>query len=144
MPTYYSTETNGVLDTQGPARAAAQHYRSKMKRIRATRVTTGEAIADTIVLGELPVGAVFSHGIINASATLGAIATLSIGTVASPASHRAAAVFTTPDTPTLFGKVAASAAAPLAVVTRLIATVAAAALAVGVTLEIDIFYSDTV
>jgi len=143
MATFYSRETNGVLDTQGPARASAQNYRSKLKRIRATLVMAAQGIADTIVLGELPVGGVFAFGVINSTATLGA-ATIAVGTVAAPAAHRAAAVFTTPDTPTLFGKAAASADVPAAATTRLIATIAAAALPGAGTLEIDIYYSDTV
>lgn len=143
MATFYSRETAGVLDTQGPARAAAQNYRSKLKRIRATIIMAAQAAADTIVLGELPVGAVFAYGVINATATLGA-ATISVGTASVPAAHRAAATFTTPDTPTLFGKAAASADVPAAATTRLLATIGAAALPAGGTLEIDIYYSDTV
>ncbi len=143
MAQFYSRETAGVLDTQGPTRALSQNYRSKLKRIRASLVLAGQAIADTIVLGELPVGAVFSHGMINSTVSLGA-ATLSIGTAAAPASHRAAAASTTPETPTLFGTVAQQSAVPAAVTTRLIATIAAAALPGAGTLEIDIFYSDTV
>lgn len=143
MATHYSRETNGVLDTQGPGRTRAQNYRSKMKRIRATLVMAGQAIGDTIVLGELPVGAVFAYGVINATATLGT-ATVSVGTTAAPAAHRAAATFTTPDVPTLFGTAAQSSADPAAATTRLIATIGVAALPAAGTLEIDIYYSDTV
>lgn len=143
MATHYSKETAGVLDTLAPGRNLSQEYRSKVKRIRATLVMAGQASGDTIVLGNYPVGAVFSHGMINATATLGA-ATIAIGTPASPAAYRDAAAFTTPGVPTLFGKAPASSAAPAATETRVIATIGAAALPGAGTLEIDLFYSDTV
>jgi hypothetical protein len=144
MATYYSIETTGVLDGSLPAtRNAPQNYRSKLKRVRSTIVMNGQLIGDLIVLGDLPVGAVWDHGKINSTATLGA-STIAVGPVATPAKYKAAAVFTTPDTPTLFGKCAASAGAPLTAVERVVATIAGANLPVGGTLEIDLYYSDTV
>ncbi len=143
MAQFFSRETAGVLDTQGPGRTLSQNYRSKAKRIRATLILNGQAIGDTIVLGEIPVGGVHLPGLINSTVSLGA-ATLAIGTAAVPALLRDAAVFTTPNVPTQFGKVGATSDVPAAVTTRIIATIAGAALPVGGTLEIDLAYSDTV
>ena len=79
-------------------------------------------------LFELPPGFRFHKGIIVASASLGASATLAIGTAADAAAYRAAAVFTTVDTPVLFGKWANHSADALTTTTVVRATYAVAAL----------------
>ena len=143
MAETYSRETAGPLGSTAFEKGDARLLRSTMKRIRATVDYDGQGIGDTVVLGKLPAGAAFSHGIITASATAGATATIAIGTAASPASFRTAATFAAVDTPTMFGKSAAAAADPLTEETTVIATVAAAALPDSAAfMVVDIFYSD--
>ncbi len=143
MAQTYSRETAGPLGSTAFEKGDARVLRSTMKRIRATVDYDGQAIGDTIVLGKLPAGAAFSHGVITASATAGATATIAIGTAASAALFRAAAIFTAVDTPTLFGKSAAAAADPLTEETTVLATVAAAALPDSAAfMVIDLVYSD--
>lgn len=64
--------------------------------------------ADIIVWGELPKGAVPLFGMLIASATMGATATLDVGIAGTAAKFRAAAVFTAVDTPTPYCKAAAA------------------------------------
>lgn len=142
MAETYSDETNGQLDTTGRSAIDPHVYGANLERMRATIPYDGQLAGDTVVLGELPVGAVFAHGIINASATAGAAATIAVGVAGDAAKYKAAAIFTTPDTPTLFGKAAAAVADPINTKTRVIATIGAAALpnSAGF-MVIDLYYT---
>jgi len=143
MAQTFSRETNGKLDTAGLSLLDGRTYRAKVKSIRATIDYDGQASGDTIVLGELPVGATFLYGVLNASATAGASATIAIGSAASAAKYRAAATFTAADTPTLFGKASAVVADPLTAAERVIATVGTAALPNSADyLTVELFYAD--
>lgn len=143
MAQTYSRETNSALGSGNYAKADGRHYQAKLKSIRATIDYDGQADTDTIVLGKLPPGARFSHGIITATATLGASATLAIGVVGDAAAFRAAATFTTANTPTMFGKAAAIAADPFATEKTLIATIGTASAPNSADyLVVEIFYSD--
>ena len=143
MATTYSRETAGPLGTTAFEKTDSRTYRSTLKRIRATVDYDGQAIADIISLGKLPAGAVFSHGVIVATATAGGVATLAIGIPGAVAKFRTAATFTAVDTPALFGKTAAVAEDPLAGETEVIMTVAAAALPASADyMVVDIYYSD--
>lgn len=143
MATSYSVEMDGVLDATQSKKADGRIVHAKLKRIRATIPYDAQAIADVIVLGELPAGASFSHGVITQSATMGATATIAIGTPDDPDKFRAAAVSTAVNTPTMFGIAAAGSLAPSAVRERVQVTVAAAALPNSTDYAVvDIFYSD--
>jgi hypothetical protein len=143
MPETYSRETAGALDTRGLSLIDGRVYGAKVKAIRATIDYDGQVANDTIVLGELPQGAVFVGGVITASATAGGTATIAIGSAAAPGKYRAAAIFTAVDTPTLFGVAASAAAAPLAATERVIATVGAAALPASTAfMVVTLFYID--
>ncbi len=98
-----------------------------------------QGIADTIEVGRLPKGAVV-RGIQLCADTSSGTATISVGTSASPAKYRAAAVFTATDTPTLFGKAAALNVA-LAAEETVILTVGTAALPASGTLQVNLIYS---
>lgn len=98
-----------------------------------------QASGDTIEVGKLPKGARPLFGILLASATLGASATIAIGVSGTPAKYRAAAVFTSADTPTLFG-VATNNGDALAAEEIVIITVGVAALPGSGTLRVMIFY----
>jgi hypothetical protein len=85
---------------------------------------------------------VFAFGVITASATLGS-STLAIGISGTTGKYRAAATFTTADTPTMFGpatEVAASDAG-LSAEQTVIGTIASAALPASGTLVVDLYYS---
>lgn len=62
---------------------------------------------DVIVWDVLPKGAVPLAMAFLASASMGATATLDVGSAATPAKYRAAATFTTANAPVLFGKAGA-------------------------------------
>lgn len=143
MARTYSDETTGKLGVKGGEKIVGNAYNSKLKRIRATIQYDGQAAGDDIVLGDLPVGAVFAYGVITASATAGASATIAIGKDGATGKYRTAATFTAANTPTLFGNAAAIDDAPLTTSERIIATIAVAALPTSADfLTIDIYYSD--
>ncbi|QJQ31822.1 hypothetical protein GV829_04635 [Sphingomonas lacunae] len=143
MPQTFSRETNGKLDTAGLSLLDGRTYRAKVKSIRATIDYDGQASGDTIVLGELPVGATFLYGVLIASATAGASATIAIGTAAAAGKYRTAATFTAANTPTMFGNAAAVDDDLLAAAERVIATVGTAALPNSADfLIVELFYAD--
>ncbi len=98
-----------------------------------------QGIADTIEVARLPKGAVLIKGQLCADTSSGT-ATISVGTSASPAKYRAAAVFTATDTPTAFGKAAALNTA-LASEETVILTVGTAALPASGTLQVTLTYA---
>lgn len=98
-----------------------------------------QAVADTIVVGLVPKGAVFLYGTIETDTTL-ATATLAIGTGSSAAKYAAAATYTTVDTPVVFGKTAA-AGVTLAADDTVILTVAVAALPASGNLKVNLVYA---
>ena len=114
----------------------------RIRRFRATVDMDGQAIADTIVLADVPPGYAFAYGVITASATLGGTATLAIGVTGATGKYRAAATFTAVNTPTLFGTAAGASADALESGERVFATVAAAALpdSAGY-FVVDLYYS---
>lgn len=145
MANSYSRETAASLGAAAYAKSDGRVLQAKLKRLRATIDYDGQANGDTITLGKLPPGAAFAYGVLDASATFGAAATLAIGIAGEPARFRAAAIFTAADTPTLFGKAAAVAADPFTEEKTVIATVGAAAAPNSADyLIVDIFYSDAV
>lgn len=144
MAAYLSTELGGSANqTSAPVgyKPAATVYGGRLKRLRATFTLAAQGTTDTLVVGNLPAGATFAFGVINASATLGASATVAIGTSGATTKYRAASTFTAA-APTLFGDVAAEAAAsPLSAEEQVIVTIGAAALPGSGTFVVDIFYS---
>ena len=145
MAAYLSTELGGSANqTAAPVgyRPRATVYGARLKRLRATFTLASQATTDTLVLGSLPMGATFAFGVITSSATLGS-STLAIGISGSTGKYRAAAVFTSADTPTLFGPATVIGAADpaLAADEQVIGTIAAAALPSSGTLVIDLYYS---
>lgn len=143
MARTYSDETNGKLGVRGGGKLDAHSYNAKLKRIRATIQFDGQAAGDDVVLGVLPVGAIFAYGVITASASAGATATIAIGKDGATGKYRTAAIFTAANAPALFGNAAAIDDAPLTTSETLIATFGAAALPNSADfMVIDIYYSD--
>lgn len=146
MAQYLSNELAGT--TTGTTTAAASGYRpaasvygARVKRLRATVSLASQTTSDTILLGTLPTGATFAFGVLTTSATLGS-STVAIGIAGTAGKYRAAATFTSADTPTFFGTAATvGAASPLAAEENVIATIAAANLPASGTLVVDLYYS---
>ena len=146
MAQYLSNELAGTstgLTTAAAAgvRPAASVYGARLKRLRATVTLASQTTSDTLLLGNLPAGATFAFGVMNSTASLGS-STLAIGTVATAAKYKAAATFTSTETPTLFGTAAqAGLASPLTAEEPVIGTIATANLPSSGTLVVDLYYS---
>ena len=139
MAQTYASEVSGLNTTPvGNANGAVQGGR--IRRFRATITLASQAADDTIVLAKVPAGYAFAYGVINASATLGASATVAIGVSGTAGKYRTAATFTAA-APTLFGNVAAVDDAPLTAEETVIMTVAVAALPSSGTCTVDLYYS---
>jgi len=143
MPAYLSTELGGSANqTAAPVgyKPNASVYGARVRRLRASFTYAGQLITDTLVVGTLPTGATFAYGVLTASASSSST-TLAIGTSGSTAKYRAAAAFTSTDTPTFFGKAAEVAASPLSAEEVVIITLAAATAPSSGTLVVDLYYS---
>lgn len=127
MPETFAAEVAG-LDTIPSTKSNGAFHNARLRRFRATIEYDGQAAADTIVLADVPAGYTFAFGVLTASATAGASATIAIGTAASSGKYRAGAVFTAANTPTMFGLASAAKADPLAATERVIATIGVASL----------------
>lgn len=153
MPAYLSAELSGTNGSGGSVLTTAPAgYKSRatvqggvVKRLRGTFTLSSTAVttSDTLVIGNLPAGATFCYGILTASVTMGASATLAIGTTGATGKYRAGAVFTSADTPTLFGvNTAVGAADPaLSAEEQVFVTIGVASLPTSGTLIVDIYYS---
>lgn len=153
MAAYLSAELSGTNGASGSTlttspvgyRPRATTYGARLKRLRATFTLSATAVttSDTLVIGNLPAGATFAFGVLTASATMGASATLAIGISGTTGKYRAAATFTAVDTPTLFGVTTAVGAADpaLSAEEQVFITVGAASLPTSGTLVVDLYYS---
>lgn len=145
MATYLSTELGGSANqTSAPVgyKPRASVYGGRLKRLRATVTLASQATTDTLQLGNLPAGSVFGFGVLTSDTSLGS-STLAIGISGTTGKYRAAATFTSTDTPTFFGKAAevAGSDAGASTETTVIGTIASAALPSSGTLVIDLYYS---
>jgi len=141
MAVYYSNELQGIDSSPAVKANASAGYNAPLRVYRATvpMIAGAYQTTDTLTLAKIPSGSIFAFGIINASATMGASATLAIGNASSTGKYRAAATFTTANTPTLFGLSASNAAASTAEEV-VIVTIAVAALPTSGTLNIDLYF----
>lgn len=124
MTVWYSQELQGFASLP-VVKPSASQYAGGVFIYQASILLTTQLIADTIVVGYVPPGAAFLFGLLSTDTSLGA-ATISIGTAASAAKYRAAATFTTTNTPAFVGLVANSANVSLAAPETQIITVATA------------------
>lgn len=139
MATTYAAEVAGQYAT--PASASNGGVQGgRLRRFRATITLASQAAGDDIVLANVPAGYTFAYGVINASATLGASATVAIGVAGATGKYRTAAVFTAA-APTIFGNVAAVDDEPLSASETVLMTVAVAALPSSGTCTVDLYYS---
>lgn len=141
MPEFFAPEVLGTESIPN-VKASGAVQGGRLRRFRATIRYTGQAAADTVVLANVPAGYAFAFGVLTASATAGASATIAIGTAASSGKYRAAAVFTAANTPTPFGVAAATDDPPLTAPERVIATIAVAALPTSSDfMVVDLYFS---
>lgn len=141
MANTYVKEVAGI-DAVPAVNASGGVQGGRVRRYRATIPFDGQAISDTITLARVPAGYTFAYGIINATATLGATATIAIGAAGATGKYRAAAVQTATG-PVLFGVADAVTADPLVEEETVIVTVAAAALPTSTTnyAIVDLYFS---
>lgn len=141
-----SAEFTGVLDGSllPAAKADGRSINAKVRAFVATLdlslAAVKKASGDTNVCFRVPRGYRFLYGLLNASATMGATATIAIGVSGTPAKFRAAAIFTAA-APTLFGVSTAADDAPLSADEDVIITIAAADLPASGVLVVQMFYS---
>lgn len=145
MATYLSTELGGSANqTVAPVgyKPRASVYGGRLKRLRATVSLATQTTSDILQLGNLPAGAVFAYGVINSTVSLGT-STLAVGVSGATGQYRAAATFTSTDTPTMFGTAVQQAGsdAGAATETTVIGTIAVASLPASGTLVVDLYYS---
>lgn len=127
MAETYAAEVAG-LDTIPSTKSNGAYHNARLRRFRATIEYDGQASGDTIVLADVPAGYTFAFGVLTASATAGASATIAIGVSGTAGKYRAAATFTSANTPTMFGTAAGAKAAALTTKERVIATIGTASL----------------
>lgn len=139
MANTYAPEVAGLGTTPtGKSNGGVQGGR--LRRFRATVPFESQASGDTITLAEVPAGYTFAFGMVNASATFGASATIAIGSTDSATKYRAAATHTT-TVPTLFGLYTAADDEPLAAEETVIMTVGVAALPGTGSAVVDLYFS---
>jgi len=139
MAETYASEISGQSTTP-TTMANGGVVGGRLRRFRATITLASQAADDTIVLAKIPAGHAFAYGVINASATLGASATVAIGVSGTAGKYRAAAVFTAA-APTLFGASTAVDDSALTAEETVILTVGTAALPSSGTAIVDLYFS---
>lgn len=139
MANTYAPEVAGLGTTPtGKSNGGVQGGR--LRRFRATVPFAAQAVGDTITLARVPAGYTFAYGMVNASATFGATATIAIGNSTTAGKYRAAETHTT-TVPTLFGLYTAADDVPLAAEETVIMTVGAAALPSSGSAVVDLYFS---
>ncbi|WP_414902465.1 hypothetical protein ACMT1E_04345 [Sphingomonas flavalba] len=126
----YSKETVGVLDGSVPEKIAdGRVLGGRVRAFTATfdlsETTVKRANGDSNVCFRIPAGHKVLYGLLLASVTMGASATIAIGNATTPAKYRAAATHTA-TTPTLFMLSSALDDDPLAAAEDVIITIGAA------------------
>lgn len=127
MATTYAPEVAG-LGTVPTTKSSGGVQGGRVRRFRATIPYAAQGIADDIVLAEVPPGYTFMYGVLTASATAGASATIAIGVAGTLGKYRTAAIYTAVNTPAVFGNAAAVAEAAPAEAQTVLATIGVAAL----------------
>lgn len=139
MAETYSTEVSTQYDIPA-GKSNGGVVGGRMRRFRASITLASQASGDTIVLANVPAGHSFAYGVLTASATLGS-ATVAIGNDTTAGKYRAAAAFTSANTPTNFGLASAVAGDASTAEEEVILTVGTAALPSSGTLVVDLYFS---
>ncbi|MBP8231962.1 MAG: hypothetical protein KAY22_06620 [Rhizorhabdus sp.] len=128
----YSAELVGVIDgTKVPdLKADGRVYGARLRAYQATfdmaSSTVKKVVADTNVIAQIPANEKVVAILMLASVTMGASATIAVGTASTPAKYRAAATFTTANVPTPTMLSSAGDDAPLSAEEEIIFTVGTA------------------
>lgn len=143
MAAYLSTDLTGSANqTSVPVgyKPVATVNQARLKRLRGLFTYATQTTSDTLVIGNLPVGATFAFGAITTSVST-STATLAVGITGTTGKYRAAGAVTTTDVPQLFGLASAAAGSPLTAEEQVFLTIGTASLPASGTLVVDIFYS---
>lgn len=141
MATTYAPEV-AQLDTVPSGKSNGGVQGGRVRRFRATIPYAGQAAGDDIVLANVPPGYTFMYGVMTASATAGASATIAVGVAGATGKFRTAAIYTAVNTPAVFGNAAAVAEAPPAASQTVLATIAVAALPTSANYAVvDLYFS---
>ena len=141
MATTYAPEVAG-LGTVPTTKSNGGVQGGRVRRFRATIPYEGQAAADDIVLANVPAGYNFMYGVLTASATAGASATIAIGIAGATGKFRTAAVYTAANTPAVFGNAAAIVEDAPTEAQTVLATIAVAALPTSANYAIvDLYFS---
>lgn len=152
MAKFYATNTTPRNPSAPPTGAMdgslqGGHVRVYRETINLATINAGAALAigDQVVVGYASKGETFLFGVLSATATFGATATIAVGSAAASGKYRAAATFTTADTPTLFGAGAAgiSTLGKLAADEEILLTVGAAASPNAGSVQVDLYFAQT-
>lgn len=139
MATTYSSDAAGLGATP-PTKMNGGVVGGTLRRYRAVITFASQASGDDIVLFKVPAGAVFAFGVVNASATFGASATVAIGIAGTTGKYRTAATHTA-TTPTMFGNYTASDDSATTAEETVLLTVGTAALPASGSAVVDMFFS---
>ena len=140
MANTFASEASGYLNSTPPVMSNGAIHAARVYRYRAKITLASQASGDTITLAKIPANRGFMYGVINTDTSLGT-ATVSVGPSSSAAKYKAAAVFTSTDTPTLFGKNAPVVADPLSAEETVLLTIGTAALPSSGNLVVDLYFS---
>lgn len=140
MAQTYSNENAGIDAVPPVIPSALQAFSARVRVFRATIPLTGQAVGDTIVLGDIPAGYIFHYAVLNASVTLGT-ATLDL-TLEGSVELAPPTGLTAASSPAVVASIASDSAEALTKQTRAYATVMSEALPASGTLVIDMFWSD--
>lgn len=137
-----SNELAGINSTPVVKPSAASAYGARLRRYRASIVLASQVLGagNEIILAKVPAGLTFAYGIVTTDTSL-ATSTIAIGTTATPAKYKAAAVLTATDTPTLFGTTAQIEQASLIAEEQIQLLVAVANLPAAGNLVVDLYFS---
>lgn len=139
MAVLYGTYTAPV-GTNPRGNVSGAHQGARVRVYRETITLATQTTSDTIIIADnVPPGYTFMYGLLATTVTLGS-ATVAIGITGTTGKYRAAAVFTTVDTPVLFGVTAAQ--APLAAAETIFITIATASLPASGTLTTALFFAE--
>ena len=139
MARLYANEVAG-FGTSPTTKPDGGIHGGRLRRFRASFTMAAQATTDDILLARVPAGYRFAFGIINASATMGASATVAIGVSGATGKYRTAATHTV-TVPTFFGNVAATDDDALTAEESVLLTIAVAALPGAGTVVVDLYYS---
>jgi hypothetical protein len=141
MTVFYADKATDVFDTSPPVKVSPAAHGGRVRVLSDTVTLASQTTSDTIVLfgGKLPIGAQVLYGVITTTTSLGS-STIAIGITGSTSKYKAAATFTSTNTPTLFGA-AAALLTPVTTEEQLFITIGAATLPASGTLHVELFYA---